>query len=209
MCVTFTLLLVQIALLFYYVPKVNSTRSFAITVTIVLSVGIFLMVLISVTTCLDIPCCWKCDHRNAKFSRLSNLHKFRLVFLVLYFVIILVYTVVSCYCSNNFSYSSIDESDSGRTKRPAVCESFKHVYLTLSAVIYLTFLGPVAYVFILFVVIYCGCYRNSFNPVRSCKNYAHEIIMIDIFDGNTICRGKQRKSPDNVINYQQIIDDII
>ena len=207
MCVIFTILFVKIALLFHFSVMISEVF-FANNLNIIIWFGICLMVLISVTTCLDVPCCWKCGPKNAKFSMFRNLHKFRLYFLVLYFVIILVYTVVSGYCDRN---KSVDYSDSGRPIiiGPAICISFQYFYLTLLAVISLTLICPVAYVFMMFVIIYCGCYRNSFNPVRSCKNYAHETIMLDIFDGNTICKGKQRKSRDNVINYHQIINEII
>ena len=207
MCVIFTLLLVQIGLLIDYISMMISQPVFGITLAIVILFGICLMVLISVTTCLDVPCCWKCGPKNAKFSMFRNLHKFRLYFLVLYFVIILVYIVVSGYCDRNKSVDS--DSNIVIITGPAICKSFQYFYLTLLAVICLTFICPVAYVFIMFVIIYCGCYRNSFNPVRSCKNYAHETIMLDIFDGNTICKGKQRQLPDNVINYHQIINEII
>ena len=210
MCVIFTLLLAQIGL-FYFSAMISPLvgMNLLYCIGIVFPFCICLMVLISLTTCLsDVPCCWKCGPKNAKFSMFRNLHKFRLVFLVLFFVIILVYTVISGYCISNYS---IDFNESGIPTliEPAICKKFPYFYLTLLAVFSFTFMCPVAYVFIMFVIIYFGCYRNSFNPVRSCKNYAHETIMLGIFDGNRICKGKQRKLPDNVINYHQIINEII
>ena len=187
MCVIFTLLLVQISMMVNFSIGTN---------LYVITFCICLMALITVTTCLDVPCGWKCGHKIAKFSMFRNLHKFRLVLLILYFVIALVYAVVQGYCTpNNYYY----DRSSGRMMRPAICEISEHIYFTLFALISIIILCPVAYIFIMFVIINCGCHRNRFSPVLSCKNIAHEIILIDIFDENTICKSKKHRLPDNVI----------
>ena len=46
----------------------------------------------------------------------------------------------------------------------------------------------------------CCRYKNSFRPVLSCWNNAHEIIMIDISDENNIIhQSKKNRSLDNMI----------
>ena len=188
MCVIFTLLLVQILMM--------TNFSIIEVLFYVIPFCICLMALITVTTCLDVPCGWNCGHKIAKFSMFRNLHKFRLVLLILYFVIILVYAVVKgCCLTNDYYY----DRSSGRTMRPAICEISEHIYLTIYALISIIILCPVAYIFIMIAIINRGCYRNRFSPVLSCKNIAHEIILIDIFDENTICKGKKHRLPDNVI----------
>ena len=191
MCVIFTLLLVQISMMVNFSIGTN---------LYVISFCICLMALITVTTCLDVPCGWKCGHKNAKYSMFRNLHKFRLVLLIVYFVIILVYAALIGYCKPNIGIGYCIPNI-GRTKTmiPAICENFKHIYFTLLALISIIFLCPVAYIFIMVAIIKCGCHRNRVNPVLSYKNIAHEIILIDIFDENTICKGKKHRLPDIVI----------
>ena len=55
------------------------------------------------------------------------------------------------------------------------------------------------YVVIMLVIINvkCYCYKNRFRPIRSCRNLAHEIIMIELFDDNNI-KCQNRASDDEI-----------
>ena len=118
--------------------------------------------------CFDVPCCWKFGFKNAKFSMFRNLHIFRLVLLLLYLVIMTVYTVFTIYC--------LYQAETG------LCAQYPLFNSIQSMVIFVIVLFVLLYVVIMLVIIYVKCcsYENGFCPVLSCRNLAHEIVMIDI-----------------------------
>ena len=187
-CVIFTLFLAE--LMFKYVTHVvlggpsmvNANEYFLVKLGFAILFGVPLVALISATTCFDVPCCWRFGHRYAKFSMFRNLHIFRLVLLVIYLIIFTIYTVATiCYfiqhgvktdiglCNSYTSYNLLDD-----------------VHTMVIAVFVICVL---LYVIIMLVIINIKCcsYKNSFRPALSCRNHAHEIIMIDISnDSNKI-----------------------
>ena len=169
MCVILTSLLVQAMLKSLVYPLIfgPSASSLQSGFNIEFLYSLCLVALISVTTCFDVPCCWRFRNKKAKFSMFRNLHIFRLVLLLLYLVIMTVYTGFTIYCVLS-----------------RICAQYP-LFIFINSMVHLTIvLFVLLYVLIMLVVINvkCCCYKNSFRPIRSCRNLAHEIIMIDIFD---------------------------
>ena len=189
MCVILTLLLVQAMLKPLVSPLIVEPNTMPLEAAFGLNTEIpiiaCLVALISVTTCFDVPCCWRFGLKKAKFSMFRNLHIFRLVLLLLYLVIMTVYTVFTIYC--------LYQAETG------LCAQYPLFSYIKSMVIFVIVLFVLLYVVIMLVIINVKCcsYNNSFRPVLSCRNHSHEIIMIDIFaDSNKIY---QRRLIENVI----------
>ena len=175
-CVIFTLYLVEFMFKYVVHPVVlrepsdmPSNPYFPVSLGFAIIFGVPLVVLISATTFFDVPCCWRFGHRNAKFSMFRNLHIFRLVLLVLHIIILAIFTVVTTYCI-------LQHIDTG------ICASYNLFDSAHKMVILVLFLCVLLYVIIMLVIFNVKCchYQNSFRPVLSCWNNAHEIIMIDI-----------------------------
>ena len=224
MCIIFILLLAKILLQFcIYLPKIpHYATYYGVILNIDFLVTICLVVLIPVTTCLDVPCCWKFGHKIAKFSIFRNLHIVRLVL-----VILVIFSVIYLYTSVLLNYITavnthrevlVCESINGNYSSTTSCTvkfvdnrtqfaSFplnKLVYLFV-LIIFILDVCFLTYVIIMLVVIInvkCCCYKNSFRPIRSCRNLAHEIIMIDIFDDNsTKCQSRLPDDEIEILEY--------
>ena len=166
----------------YLVYPLLRTDYFSVNLGFGITFGACLVTLISVTTCFDVPCCWRFGNKKAKFSMFKNLHIFRLVLLVLYLVILTAHTVVTIYCVTQ------NEVETGLCAHYPL---FDYIY-TVAILIIILFV--LSYVLIMLVIINVKCcyYKNSFRPVLSCRNHAHEIIMINIChddkNNNIICQ---------------------
>ena len=174
MCVILTSLLVQAMLKPLVHPLMFEPNTMPLETVFGLSteipIVVCLVALISATTCFDVPCCWKFGFKNAKFSMFGNLHIFRLVLLLLYLIIMTAYTVFTIYC--------LYQAETG------LCAQYPLFNYIKSMVIFVIVLFVLLYVLIMLVIINIKCcyYKNRFRPVLSCRNLAHEIIMIDICD---------------------------
>ena len=182
MCIILTSLLVQAMLKTLVYPSLfqpnNIPPEVAFGLTIEIPFIACLLAIISVTTCFDVPCCWRFGLKKAKFSMFRNLHIFRLVLLLLYLVIMTVYTVFTIYC--------LYQAETGLCAQYSLFNYIKSIFFLIIVLFVLL------YVVIMLVIINVKCcYKNSFRPVLSCWNNAHEIIMIDIFnDSNTIYQSR-------------------
>ena len=177
-CVIFIVFIADVTFKYYVYPllRTDNVVYFPVNVGFGLTFGVCLVTLISVTTCFDVPCCWKFGNKKAKFSMFRNLHIFRLVLLVSYLVISTAYIVVTIYC--------VAQQNAGRKSHfCAPNHSFDNIY---TGAILIIALVVCSYVIIMLVIINkkCCCYKNRFRPVLSCRNLAHEIIMIDICHNN-------------------------
>ena len=170
MFVIFTLLFVQGML------RCSGFRSIFLPSNMILEIVLnaCVVTLMSVTTCFDVPCCWRFGNKNAKFSMFRNLQVFRMVLLVLHLVqLILDIIVIFCvlyYSSNIFN-------------------SFLLYNIFSSVLIFVIVLCALLYVLIMLVIKTVNFTQNMFRPVLSCRNVAYEIIMLDIFGGDeTVCK---------------------
>ena len=59
--------------------------------------NVVLVILLSVSTCFDVPCCWNLNQRKAKFSIFRNLHILRLVLLTIFLASCIIYIVLVSY----------------------------------------------------------------------------------------------------------------
>ena len=198
MCVILTLLLIEIMLKRLVYPLIYQPDYLAIELSFPFEIPLSfsLVVLISVTTCFDVPCCWRFGFKKAKFSMARNLHNFKLVLLVLYLVILLIKIIATFYVTNlpkeyvclsydfNQYFSNTTFCSLRTTTDLSKHTSFMLYNFILSMVILILVLFVLLYVFIMLFIItvkWC-CYKNSFRPVHSFRNLLHEIVMIDIFD---------------------------
>ena len=176
-CVIFVVFLADLLFKYLVYPLLRPHDYFPVNVGFGITFGACLMTLMSVTTCFDVPCCWRFGNKKAKFSMFRNLHIFRLVLLVSYLVISTAYAVVTIYCVAQQNVDLV----------PPFCapnQTFDYIYT--GAILTIAFV-VCSYVLIMLVIINkkCCCYKNRFRPVLSCRNLAHEkIIIIDICHNN-------------------------